>query len=176
MMDTNWVTHENDQSLTIVHDNRWLAIIGIPLALIGLGVGIGPWFIDEARNSEAWPILAVGSLIGFGIIVAGLSLCFNYESIKADRISGFVEKRKGKSPFQRTRKWPLNKLTDVKIVIEQMGSASGHGTSLHHRFRLVGPNTSILVASCLDSEPIQAEAKRWAKHLNLPLNNESKVN
>ncbi len=27
--------------MTIVHDNRWLAIIGVPLAVVGLAIAIG---------------------------------------------------------------------------------------------------------------------------------------
>ena len=176
MMDTSWVTQEDSQSLTIVHDNRWLAIIGIPLALVGSAVGIGPWLIDEARNSDAWPILAVGSLIGLAIFVMGLALCFNYESVKADRLSKTLERKKGKPPFQRCTQWTLDPFTELKIELIKMTSSSGNGSSLQYRLLLVSSQTSVSIASCPDHEPIQLEAQRWAKYLGLQLNDESKVN
>ncbi|MDC0325485.1 hypothetical protein OAM01_01890 [bacterium] len=174
-MDTSWSTHEDQNCLSIVHDNRWLAIIGLPLALVGLAVATGPWFIDDARNSGAWPILAVGSVIGFGIIVAGVSLCFKYERIDTDRATNLLERHKGMPPFRRSMTWPLKNFTEVKVVVEKMDSASGHGSSLHQRFRLVGPNASILIASCLEPEPIQTEAQRWAKFLDLRLDDGTDV-
>lgn len=175
-MDTSWETIEGDQSITVIHDNRWLAIVGIPLSLVGTAIGIGPWFIDEARNSEAWPILVVGSLIGLGFFVMGLALCFSFESVKADRLNTSLERKKGKPPFQRSTKWSLDLFKELKIDLVRMTSASRHSSSLQYRLQLAASDTSVLIASCPDYKPIQTEAQRWAKYLDLRLNDETKVN
>ena len=155
----------------IVHDNRWLAIIGIPLAIAGSLVAVGPWLIDDARNSDAWPILVVGSLIGSGILVAGLSLCFKYGEIEADRSMNKITRRAGTLPFRRTRSWSLEDISEIACVIEKMARTSGTGSSIHYCIRLIGPNTSVLIASSLEREPIEAEAARWATSLDKPLGN-----
>ena len=115
MSENSWTTIEGDGRLAVVHDNRLLAIIGIPLALGGLAVATVPWLVVEARNSSAWPILAVGSLIGAGIVTMGMALCFHYVEIVADRRSGSVTRRAGLPPFQRTKSWPLSAIRN-KIV------------------------------------------------------------
>lgn len=168
-IETSWATLEEGGRITIVHDNRWLAIIGIPLGLMGLLVAAGPWFIEDARNSGAWPILAVGSLIGIGILVAGLSLCLKYDEIVADRGRGVVTRHAGLHPFRRSKSWPLADIEEVVCVDEKMAGTSTRGSSLHHRVRLVGPGASVLVTSCLELEPVQVEARRWADFLDLPL-------
>ena len=168
-METSWETLEADQRITIVHYNRWLAILGVPLAVFGLAIAVEPWLIGEARSSDAWPILAVGSLIGAGIVVAGLALCFKYDEVAADRGVGVVIRHTGLDPFRRTREWPLTAIEEVVCLDEKIGSASGRGSSLHHRTRLVGSGVSALLASCLEPEPIRMEAQRWSRFLNLPL-------
>jgi hypothetical protein len=168
-METSWTTLEDEERIAIVHDNRWLAIIGVPLVVAGLVVAIGPWFIDDARNSGAWPILAVGSLIGTGIMVAGLSLCFKYDEVIANRGAGIVIRHAGLPPFRRSKTWQLTDFDEILCVDETMTSASGGGASLHHRVRLIGPGVSVLLASCLEPEPIRTEAQRWGTFLGLPL-------
>jgi len=170
-METSWITDQTKDQLKVIHDNRWLAIIGIPLSLFGLVVGIGPWLIASARQSDAWPILAVGSLIGSGLVVAGLALCFKFESLLADKQTNALIQRKGLPPFQRTRQWSLNDLSEVTCLAEHMASSSGHSSSQHFRLRLDGPGSTILVASSLEQEPILFEARRWADFLGLPLTN-----
>jgi len=168
-MNTPWTTIEDEKRIAIVHDNRWLAIIGVPLTMAGLVVAVVPWLIEQARNSGAWPILAVGSLVGAGIIVAGLSLCFNYVEIVGDRQSGLVTRRAGLRPFQRSRSWPVTAFSEIVCVVEMIGRASGPGSTRHHRVRLVGPGASLLLASSLEAVPIRAEAQRWANFLGIPL-------
>jgi hypothetical protein len=169
MEETSWTTLEDGGRRAVVHDHRWLAIVGVPLAVFGLVVAAGPWFIEEARNSGAWPILAVGSLIGAGIIVAGLALCFKYEEVAADRGTGVVIRHMGLPPFRRSKTWPLTDFTEVVCLDEKMAGGPGQASSLHHRVRLLGPNASVLVASWLEPEPIRAEARAWARFLDLPL-------
>lgn len=164
------MTREEGDRIALVHDNRWLAILGIPLVLFGLAVAIVPWLIDDAGNSGAWPILAVGSLIGAGIITAGLALCFHHVEFIADRSAGTVTRRTGLRPFQRTKTWPLSTVTEVSCVVETMTrSGLAGGSSTHHRMRLTGPNVSVLVASALEPEPIEHEALRWSEFLGKPL-------
>ena len=170
-METSWTTREQGKRITIVHDNRWLAIIGIPLGVFGLGIAIGPWFIESARNSDAWPILAVGSLIGVGFIVAGLSLCFKYEEFIADLRKSVLIRNIGLNPFRRTKEWPLEEFEQAVCVDEQMSRSSGPGSSLHHRLQLTGPNVSVLLASDLETDTILTEGQRWSKFLDLPLQN-----
>jgi hypothetical protein len=168
-METSWTTTEDGERILIVHDDRWLAIIGIPMMLFGLAVAIGPWFIDEARHSGAWPILAVGSLIGAGLIVAGLSLCFKYEEIAADRGTGVIVRHIGLDPFRRTKTRPLSDFTEVACLDERTPSSSRRAPSLVHRVRLIGPDASEIVTSSVEAEPIRVEAQRWANFLELPL-------
>lgn len=175
-MDTSWETIEGNQSITVIHDNRWLAIVGIPLSLVGTAIAFGPWFIDEARNSGAWPILTVGSLIGLGFFVMGLALCFSFESVKADRHNKSLERKKGKPPFQRRTKWPLEIFSALEIDLVKMTSASGNDSSLQYRMLITASDKSVLIASCPDYKPIQMEAQRWAKYLDLRVNDKSKVN
>ncbi|MGI9244583.1 MAG: hypothetical protein ACR2RV_27525 [Verrucomicrobiales bacterium] len=168
-METSWECLEGADRITIVHDNRWLAIIGVPMALFGLLLGVGLWFIEDARTSGAWPILVVGSLIGMGIAVFGLALCFKYDEISADRRAGELIRHTGLSPFRRTRTWPLSDVEEVVCLDERMAGSSGRSSSLHHRLRLVGPGISVLVASALEPEPVEYEALRWSEFLDLPL-------
>lgn len=168
-METSWTIRETDERLTIIHDNRWLAIVGVPMMLVGLVIAVGPWLIEEARTSGAWPILAVGSLLGLGFVVFGLALCFKYEEIEADRSSGLVFRRAGLPPFRRTRSWSWADLTEVAAVTESQVRTHHPGSSLHYRLRLIGPKCSLLVASSFDREPIEAEAPRWARFLDKPL-------
>jgi len=174
-METPWKTSETNHQLTIVHDNRWLAIFGIPISLFGLLVAIGPWFIDSARESGAWPILAGGSLIGTGIFVAGLSLCFKYESVTANTSTGEVVRHKGLAPFRRTAVWPIEEFQQIACRKVQMAGGAQSHSSIHYQVRLKGDEASTLLASCLDSEPIQAEARRWATFLNLPISDSMNV-
>lgn len=169
MIETSWTTNEGDTRLAVVHDNRWLAIVGVPLATFGLAVAAVPWLIESARNSGAWPILAVGSLIGTGIVVMGMALCFHYVEIVADRRSGSVTRRDGLPPFQRAKSWPLGGIDEVVCVNETMAGGGARGSSTHYRLRLVGPSASVLVASALEPEPVRQEAARWARFLNRPL-------
>ena len=168
-MEASWETRETEERLTIVHDNRWLAIVGVPRMLVGLMIAGGPWLIEEARHSDAWPILVVGSLLGSGFVVAGLALCFKYEEIEADRSSATVARRVGLPPFRRTRTWAWDELTEVAAVTENQARSNHPGSTLHYRVRLIGPKCSVLVASALEREPIEAEAPRWARFLDKPL-------
>lgn len=170
-MEPSWETHETDESLIIIHDNRWLAIIGIPMILVGLLIAIGPWMIEEARNSGAWPILAGGSVIGLGFIVAGLSLCFKYDEIEANRSLKTVFRRAGLPPFRRTRSWPWDEISEVEVVCETHPRSSHSGSSLNFSLRLKGPKCSLLVASTLDRKPIESEGPRWADFLGKPFRN-----
>jgi hypothetical protein len=165
-MEPSWTTLEDGERIATVHDNRWLAIIGVPLTVLGLAVAIGPWFIAEARHFGAWPILAAGSLIGVGIIMAGLSLCFKYDEITADRGTGLVIRHTGLRPFRRSKIWPLTKFSEVVCLEERMVTRE-LGSSRHHRVRLMGAGASVLIASSLDPDQIRAEAQRWAKILDL---------
>ena len=155
----------------MIHDNRWMAIIGIPLGIIGVVIAIGPWFLDGVNNSDAWPILAGGSLIGLGFIVAGLFLCFKYEEFIADQNSGMLTRNYGLEPFRRTTEWRLSEFAEVACVDITMSRSSGPGASLHHRLKLIGSSSSVTLASDLETKPILAEAERWAEFLELPLQN-----
>ena len=167
---TSWDIDQSLNRLSIVHDNRWLAIVGIPLSLFGLLVACGPWFIESARNSDDWPILAGGSVIGCGIVVAGLSLCLKFEKFIADRETNTMTRLIGLKPFQRRKQWPLDSFEVVDCSIFNMGSF-GSSSSQQYRIQLVGPRNSVLLASCLDKESILLEAIRWSEFLDLPIDN-----
>lgn len=156
--------------MTIVHDNRWLAIIGVPLAVVGLAIAIGPWFIEEARASGAWLILAVGSLIGAGFIVFGLALCFKYDGVSADRAAGEVVRHAGLQPFRRSKTWPLSDFEEVLCHDLRMAASSARGSSsIQYQVRLEGADASVVLASCFEPELVPYEALRWAEFLDLPV-------
>ena len=174
-VETSWQVRQTEHSLTLIHDNRWLAIVGVPLMLFGILLGIGPWWIDSINPAEDWPILVGGSVIALGFVVAGLSLCFHYTEISADLHTAQIVQHKGLAPFRRTSTWPINSFEAVACVEERMGSTS-FSSSLHYRIRLVGPNNSVLVASCLESDPILQEVHRWSEFLTLPVDDQLNLN
>jgi hypothetical protein len=168
-METSWTCSEEKGRLKIAHDNRWLAIIGVPIALVGVAIAVGPWFLEGVSILDAWPILAVGSLIGSGFILMGLALSFKYDEVIADRDQDMLIQNTGLPPFRRSKTWPLKAIEEVVCLNEQMGRASGSGASFHCRLRLLGPKVSVLLASDLEAAPIRFEAERWAYYLNLPI-------
>lgn len=168
MNGVSWKIQEGSGRLALIHDNRWLAILGIPLAAFGLAVAVVPWLIDEARDSGAWPILAGGGLIGCGIFFMGMTLCFHYVEVLADRKTSLVTRRAGLPPFQRVKSWPLGEISEVECVNVQMVGGRAGGSSTHYQIQLVGPSVSIQLASSLDPEPIREEALRWARFLDKP--------
>ncbi|WP_425400988.1 hypothetical protein [Aeoliella sp.] len=167
-MDTSWETREDGDELTIIHDNRWLAIVGVPLAMFGLAVAIGPWLLEEVRKPDNYLILGGGSVVGAGLLTAGLSLCFLYMQVVANRRTGQCTRHVGIPPFRRTTNWSLDQFDKVICVNETLRSLSAT-SSTHFRVRLVGPSDSVLIASSLESEPIRMEAERWSDFLRIPL-------
>ncbi len=166
-METSWKSSENAGRLSLVHDNRWLAIIGVPIMMVGLTIAIGLWFIDSVRDSDNWPILATGSLIGVGFFVMGLALCFKYEEVIGNRDDGTLTQNKGLPPFRRSKTWTLTDIQEVVCLDAQLGR--GSSGSLHRHLYLMGPDVSVLLASDLEAAPIRYEAERWANFLNLPI-------
>ena len=74
-----WNVLETENRLELCHDHRWLAIVGIPMILIGTTAAIGLWFIPGVSYGDGWPIMSAGSLMGTGLVVLGLHLSLNRE-------------------------------------------------------------------------------------------------
>ena len=166
-----WTVRQTPESLVLIHDNRWLAIFGIPMSLVGMLIACGPWFIESARNSDDWMILAGGSVIGLGFIVFGLALCFHYAETTVDLSSETVRHSKGLKPFQRVRTWPIQSFDHIRCGTIQLGRFSN--TTTHYTVSLKGPKSSFLFASSLDKEAILLEALRWSEFLKLPVDDQS---
>ena len=160
-----WLVTESNRSLEICHDHRWLGIIGVPLACIGLVAATGLWFVPDVDYSEDWPIIAVGSLIGFGFVLMGLHLTFNREFFIADKNQGALIHRTGFGHFSRTRRYPLN---EVKEVLCEPFATASKGTQ-RYAVTIVGESYRVPIAASLELDPIMMEAMRWSDFLQKPL-------
>lgn len=105
-----WLVEESPEKLQLIHDYRWLRVIGFPLAAIGLIGSVGIWFLPGIPYQDAWPMLAVGSLIGSAFALMGMHLSFNLLTFTADRHLGTLTRREGFGPFIRIRNVSLERV------------------------------------------------------------------
>lgn len=138
-----------------------MAIGGIPLALAAMAGAVGLWFVPDVDHRDAWPMLAVGSLIGSGIALLGLHVSFNREFFIADRKVGELVHRTGFGPWTRTRRRSLAEVR--KVVCERLPGRDSYGLIL------VTDRREIRMAVFVQPEPIQFEGLRWALFLDVPL-------
>lgn len=164
-LDQPWIVTEADEQLELCHEHRWLGILGIPLALFGLFAACGIWFLPDLNRAEDWPILAGGSLIGFGMALLGMHVTFNRERFIADKRQGSLIHRSGFGPFIRTRRYPLN---DVEqLVCEPTPDAGTSGD--RYSLSIVASSYAKRIATFVEAEPILWEGLRWSLFLDKPL-------
>lgn len=160
-----WQSVETESRLELVHDHRWLKLFGLPLAGFGSVVSILLWCIPGVELAEAWPMLAVGSLIGIAFMLMGLHLSFNRVIFVADRKQNLVVQQEGFGWFTRQKRIPFTELQRVRI---DRRSNSG-GSFVQYTMELVTSKRGILVASFPELEPVREESLRWSKFLDIPL-------
>lgn len=160
-----WQSAETEIRLELVHDHRWLKVFGLPLAALGSAASILLWYIPGVELTEAWPMLAVGSLIGIAFTLMGLHLSFNRVLFTADRNQNQFIQQQGFGWFTRQKKIPFEAIQYVQI---DRRSHSGSNFA-QYTLELKTNKRSILIASFPELGPIEEESLRWARYLSIPL-------
>lgn len=166
-----WVVQESERSLEVRHEHRWLGIFGFPLAAVGMIAGTALWFLPGIDYGEAWPLLAVGSLMGLFATLMGMHLTFNCEVFLADKQAGTLTHRYGFGPFTRIRRYPLDEIQEVSC--QRVSDPGSRGC--RYVVTLVAKTYSRRVAAFIDAEPVELEALRWSIFLDVPLRAETSV-
>lgn len=159
-----WIIEQTSQQLRLTHDHRWLKIIGLPMVLLGLTGATGIWLIPGIPLQDAWPMLAVGSLIGCGFAMMGLHLSFNLLVFTADRQAGTLVRREGFGPFIRIRTLQLDEIKSVALLRGPSG-----GSIPNYIFEIRWENRRLRIVSIADKALVEQEAIRWAAFLNVDL-------
>lgn len=151
--------------LVLRHDHRWLAIVGVPLSLIGVCVMVGIWFLPGVAYQEAWPVILAGQFVPLGLVVMGLHLSFNVDETEADQKKRLISRRRGMRPFQRVRTIHFESVTAV--VVEDVVGVSRSGRQF--ALALQGPELFLRLWISTDLNAIETEACRWAEFLRVAL-------
>jgi hypothetical protein len=160
-----WNLVETAERLELCHDHRWLRIFGIPLATLGLVAAVAVWFIPVPNFAEAWPLLAVGSLMGLAFTLLGAHLSFNRVTIAADRRAQQLIHSQGFGIFTRSRRVPLNEVLSGALLRRTHAGS----TLACYTFELVMCQRRVLVAAFPEPEPVVHTARRWSEFLNIDL-------
>ena len=163
-----WIVHQTKDSLELCHDHRWLRIVGIPLIAIGIIAAVAIWFIPHDNWDDAWPMLAVGSLFGLAIAIAGLHLSLNRVGFIAQLPDDRLLHYEGFGPLLRKREFRLSQVQHVRAT--QIVDAGSPGP--RYALILIFPNQQLRLAIFVERDPILIEALRWSEFLNKPLDDQ----
>ena len=153
------------ERLVLKHDHRWLAVIGVPLMLMGVFVMFAIWFLPGVDYQNAWPLILAGQFVPLGLVVLGLHLSFNVDETEADPKTQMITRRRGVSPFQRIRTIHFDSVHAV--VVEDVVGVSSSGPQF--ALALQGPELFLRLWISTDLDAIETEACRWAEFLRVDL-------
>lgn len=159
-----WLVYQTPTRLQLIHDHRWLKVIGIPIICIGILMAAGIWLIPGIDNSDAWPILAGGTFIGLGFCLLGLHLSLNLVSFTADHETGLFTHREGFSIFTRIRTVRLNEIKGIRCR-----RATEPGFAGYFILEIESSKRTIRLAQHIEEEPIRLEGIRWSDFLSVEL-------
>jgi hypothetical protein len=144
-------------------DHRWLAVFGIPLALIGGVSMVAVWFLPGVDYRNAWPVILGGQFVPLGMVIMGLHLSLSVDEMEADQQTQVIVHRRGMRPFQRVTRFDFDTVCAVVVedVVGSLGNSGQYalaieGAGIFHRFWI-----------SRDLGAIETEACQWAEFLNV---------